>query len=134
MIRFIKTYSGRPESSHPYEQHDCSVRVLVETCGMQYDAAWELLARAGRMPNRAFNLGRWLGAGSIINDHVVERIYQPGPSHPTISLREMLAKHLIAGTLIVRIDGHLTSVIDGAIYDTHPLDGKTPVRIMWRVT
>lgn len=99
-------YNANPKGRDIF---DCAIRALSKATGMSWDEAYEELANAGR------ELGLMMDSVESIEYYLDKRY--PRRCYSSMTLDEF-TKEYPRGRYIVSMNGHLTSVVDGYIYDS----------------
>lgn len=107
---YIYNDAGRSKSKRAKQSNDCTVRAFALALRMRYDDAYDTLAAAGRRSGRGFNL-------HLMTQHLN---WIPLPAQkgvPRLKLEDFPVQYP-QGRYIVRVSKHVTTVIDGELFDT----------------
>jgi hypothetical protein len=138
-VTFKRTDAGRSKSKRPKQSRDCAVRSLATALLMNYDAAYTVLAKAGRKCNRGFDIEAWarkttcngfrIGHGRMGPDDVLHTKFywrlQKMPwtkdHHETGKAKRYRISDFLRdnphGTFIVSTAKHVFAVVDGVVHD-----------------
>ena len=125
---FSPTDAGRSTSRRPRQSNDCSVRAVALTCGLEYDAAYDLLADAGRRCARGFDIVTWLNAQPWAEHLSFQAVKGQRRMNPATFCERYTDDHYI-----IRTAKHVSAVINGILYDAHEMRPDRCIYRAWRV-
>ena len=103
---------------------DCAVRAIAKALGISWEESYAKLSSNG------FQMGNVISAdevwGSVLRQNGFTRHLVPD-SCPDCYTVEDLSRDHPSGTYVVKSDGHVATVIDGALYDAWPSQDKTVI-------
>lgn len=112
-------------NANPYNRHidDCVIRSISTLTGRDWEDVFEELS------DLASDVGYMFENVPFVEDYLDKRY--PRECHYSKTLKEFVEEHPI-GRYAVTMDGHITAVIDGVVYDTfNPLNRI--IRCVWRM-
>jgi len=125
-MRLIKSKSRGVERDGN-EANDCTVRALANASGMPYKLAHKIMAKAGRKVGHGMTADEWVPVLNRLG-FTLEAIYgttrgakymsfKTGMSaRPGITLENLIPR-LGNGRFIIKIRGHVLTVVDGNVID-----------------
>lgn len=130
-MRWIYSDAGRAKSKRPRQSRDCTVRSLAVCLQLTYDAAYDMLANAGRKGHHAFDLEACArktlfrdGFGDTIFFKLQKMGFQKGNrcGHPATRRYRLedFCEDNPKDRFIVGTAGHVMAVVDGDAYDDLP--------------
>lgn len=125
---FIATDAGRAESQRPCQQNDCTVRAVALSKSVSYDAAYDLLARAGRKCGGRFNFGAWVALQPWAN-----KISFPAAKGQRRMNPATFCQRYPVGIFILKTAKHVFVVKDGVMHDERPEQDDRCVYVAWEV-
>lgn len=128
LVYFRRTDAGRSESHRPKQQNDCTVRAVALAFDMPYDAAYDLLATAGRKSWRGFHFRQWAEQQPNLRWRAFPAVKGETRMNP--------AKFCIqfpAGRWIARTAKHVFTIVDGVVLDTFSPDPARCIYGAWEV-
>jgi len=126
-VYFKKTDSGRSISRRARQINDCTVRALAAATDTPYDAAYDLLAEAGRKCSRGFHFRAW-AVNAEVNGYTFRwRPFQAVKGQDRMNPAKFCTE-FNQGRWIVRTAKHVMAVIDGVVHDTI---APSPVRCIY---
>jgi len=120
--------AGRSASRHPQEQNDCSVRAIAKCLGIPYDKAYSMLVRQGREQDKPFRIVGYLKRHRKFDGAQHKLRYGYG----VIKLHQF-ADDNPDGSYVVLVNRHVTTCINGTIYDDHTLAPYRSVYTSWKL-
>ena len=113
-MNYIYNDGGRAASGRKGIAGDCGVRALAIASGMDYSAAYKLLAET----NKQFGFAKSArnGLHKEVYSHALESLGYKWHSAPKFQGRKARASDL-TGTVIARMAGHFAAIIDGKPHD-----------------
>ena len=98
-------------NKNPYNNQvdDCVVRSISTAEGISWDEAYDKLSNSAR------NLGLMMNSVEAIEEYLDERYKRA--CHYSRTVGEFLEGHS-KGTYLITMQGHITVIIDGILYDT----------------
>lgn len=124
--------AGRANSFRPRQKNDCTVRAVALATQISYDAAYELLAAAGRKCSKGFAFKPW-AAAAVVNGYGFEwQAVRKQRGRPRLGLA-LFCQFYPTGTYIVLVKRHVLTVIDGVCHDCFISDAQQPVQGFWQV-
>lgn len=124
---------GRSTSKRPKQKRDCVVRTIALASKLPYDLVYEDLAELGGVCGRSTLKMVWqdyLAEGSLVKSIRIN--FPPTPGQPRMNLNKFVQEYK-TGRFIVQMAGHLTTVIDGMVYDDFKPIGEKCVYAAWRI-
>lgn len=115
----FKYYNANPMGR---QVNDCSIRAISLACNRSWDETYIVLAEYSREQCITFSEVEFL------NDFLSERFKRYDPPSDTYTLKEFLDLRL-KGRWLITMNGHITCVIDGVLYDTFDCSD----RIIWNI-
>lgn len=112
-------------NANPYNRHidDCVIRSISILTGRDWEDVFEELS------DLASDVGYMFENVPFVEDYLDKRY--PRECHYSKTLKEFVEEHP-KGKYAVTMDGHITAVIDGVVYDTfNPLNRI--IRCVWRM-
>ena len=112
-------------NANPYNRHidDCVIRSISILTGRKWEDVFEELS------DLASDVGYMFENVPFVEDYLDKRY--PRECHYSKTLKEFVEEHP-RGKYAVTMDGHITAVIDGVVYDTfNPLNRI--IRCVWRM-
>ena len=112
-------------NANPYNRHidDCVIRALSILTNRSWDNVYDELS------DIASNYGYTFDNVEFVEDYLDNRYERE--CHYSKTLKEFVREHPF-GKYAVTMDGHITAIIDGIVYDTfNPLNRV--IRCAWRV-
>lgn len=124
---------GRSTSKRPKQKRDCVVRTIALASKLPYDLVYEDLAELGGVCGRSTLKMVWqdyLAEGSPVKS--IKISFPPIPGQSRMNLNKFVQEYK-TGRFIVQMAGHLTTVIDGMVYDDFKPIGEKCVYAAWRI-
>ncbi len=112
-------------NNNPYQRHidDCVVRSISVLTGKTWDETYDELS------DKASDNGMMFDSVEFVEDYLDSKY--PRECHYSKTLKEFIEERPY-GKYAVTMNGHITAVIDGVVYDTFsPLNRV--IRCAWRV-
>lgn len=122
------TDAGRASSRRPKQRDDCTVRALAVARGLEYDAAYDTLAEAGRKASRRFDMVEWLNAQPWAH-----KISFPAVKGQRRMNPDTFGREYAQGVYICRTAKHVYAVVDGVIHDDHAPRPDRCIYTAWRI-
>ena len=109
-------------NANPFNNNieDCTVRAISVAEGISWDEAYDKLSNSAR------DLGLMMNSVEAIEEYLDERYKRA--CHYSKTVGEFLEEHS-KGTYLITMQGHITVIIDGILYDTFDCRDKK----MWCV-
>ncbi|MFA7329802.1 MAG: hypothetical protein WC326_01895 [Candidatus Delongbacteria bacterium] len=129
-VPFQQDDGGRATSRRPRQKNDCVVRACAITTGLPYDQVYNEFAALGRRCGRGTDrkaMVVWLKYRATYH------AFQAMAGQPRVHLDVFSQTIGTSGRWIVRVAGHATAVIDGAIHDTSRPRQDACVYCAWRI-
>lgn len=117
----FKYYNANPLKNNV---SDCTTRAISLAEGESWDYTYEKLS------NLARRQGQMLDSVEFIEDYLDDRY--PRQCHYSKTVGEF-AREFPQGVFLVTMNGHITCIIDGCIYDTFNPSKRT-MRCSWKIT
>lgn len=118
---FVRTDGGRAAEGFGNQRNDCTVRAIVCACEVKYKEAFHLLMAMGRRTHKRFPF-------EPLGDTFFERIPWTRGAY-----RRFRETHM-TGTFIVKVKGHVFTLVDGQTMDIAAVKARKVVLYAWRVT
>lgn len=109
---FVSSAGGRAASKRPRQKLDCTVRALALARGIGYDAAYDILAEAGRGCSKRFDFSSWIKR----QDFATKISFPAVKGHPRMNPVQF-SQNFPQGTYIVTVAKHVFVFINGVAYD-----------------
>jgi hypothetical protein len=116
---FVKTEGGKELSSTPKQKNDCSIRALVLVTGRPYDEIYSFLKPLGRDYNEGLandTLRELMGRGCF--GYSFQWIFFKAIKGESRMNPIKFCRDFKEGTYLLNIAGHVSTCIDGIIYDS----------------
>lgn len=126
-MNVVITDAGRFFSKRPKQVNDCTVRAYAKAFDLEYDAAYEKLAAAGRKSGRKFRVEVFLE-----KEGLVKQSYPSVKGKKRMNVGTFIDEHP-SGCYIVKVAKHVFTVIDGVIYDDFSIDPSKTVYSSWAI-
>lgn len=117
----FKYYNANPLKNNV---SDCTTRAISLAEGESWDYTYEKLSNLARQQ------GQMLDSVEFIEDYLDDRY--PRQCHYSKTVGEF-AREFPQGVFLVTMNGHITCIIDGCIYDTFNPSTRT-MRCSWKIT
>ena len=117
----FKYYNANPLKNNV---SDCTTRAISLAEGESWDYTYEKLS------NLARRQGQMLDSVEFIEDYLDDRY--PRQCHYSKTVGEF-AREFPQGVFLVTMNGHITCIIDGCVYDTFNPSKRT-MRCSWKIT
>lgn|ERR1017187_71118 len=123
MLNFQFNDAGRSQSKRPKQSNDCTVRALALAFNLDYDAAYDFLAKEGRECSRGFFIREFLDE-ICLNDRILFGLKLKRISFPAISGQPRMnvkrfCNQFYQETFLLRMSKHVAVVREGILLDTH---------------
>lgn len=115
--KFEKTDGGKAGSRRPKQTNDCTVRALALATELGYDAAYDLMAEAGRKCSRRFHFKKLANTGKANGYQFRWHSFPAIKGQSRMNLATFCESHP-QGRWVVRVAKHVAAVIDGVYYDS----------------
>ena len=117
----FKYYNANPLKNNV---SDCTTRAIRLAEGESWDYTYEKLSNLARQQ------GQMLDSVEFIEDYLDDRY--PRQCHYSKTVGEF-AREFPQGVFLVTMNGHITCIIDGCVYDTFNPSKRT-MRCSWKIT
>lgn len=108
---------------------DCAVRAVSKALGIDWEAAYSLIAKNGYiMGDMPSSNGVW---GAVLRQHGFKRFNLPD-SCPDCYTAEDFTKDNPAGVFVLGFGNHVAAVIDGDIYDSWDSSREIPQYVWYK--
>ena len=136
-MKFQQTDGGCTQQSERKSDLDCTVRALAIAGRLDYDTAWSIMARSGRLPNGTGNMLSGL-VEAHTQGHIRFEHIEPNYLRFDRWTLAQFAKQNPRGRYIVRIKGgrgfnHVLALVDGVVCDKQSQHGRHQVKAAWRI-
>lgn len=115
-----KYYNNNPLNN---DVADCTTRAI----SLIEDRSWDNTYK--KLSNLARKQGRMMDSVEFIEDYLDDRY--PRQCHYSMSVGEFAKEHS-RGKYLITMNGHITAIINGCIYDTFDCSNRV-MRCAWRV-
>ena len=120
--------AGRAQSRRPKQHNDCTVRALAAARHLTYDAAYDILAAAGRVSGQGFKFGPWINA----QPWAKKMAFPARRGEKRMTLATFVHEHSI-GCYICKLAKHVVTVRDGIVFDDRENAPDRCVYTAWKV-
>lgn len=125
---WLKTDAGRVHSRRSKQVNDCTVRAVATALRIEYDAAYDMLAKAGRKCGQGFRLPKWLETQSWAKKISFPAVRGERRMNPV-----RFSQEFGKGIYICKVARHVYAVIDGVVHDTIENNPHRCIYTAWRV-
>ena len=103
---------------------DCVVRAISAALGLDWDAAFDEVAKAAKwMCDMPSSDGVW---GAVLRKHGFLRAAIPNTCPDCYTVRDFCRNHPV-GVFTLKTSGHVCTVIDGRVWDTFDSSDEVPI-------